>query len=90
MPKILPELPGGPFVSTHTFHFVSPQQTDAMKIPNACNACHKDKDTAWAAKELAGWKTVSLWRMQRETGEAASPAQPVTPPPTQPAGAAPH
>ena len=24
MPKILPELPGGPFVSTHTFHFVTP------------------------------------------------------------------
>jgi predicted CXXCH cytochrome family protein len=88
MPKILPELPGGPFVSTHTFHFISPQQTDAMKIPNACNACHKDKDTAWATKELASWKTVSPWRMQRETGEAASPAEPVTPAP--PAGAAPH
>ena len=64
MPKILPELPGGPFVSTHTFHFVSPQQTDAMQIPNACNACHKDKDTAWAGKQLASWKTTSVWRMQ--------------------------
>jgi len=64
MPKILPELPGGPFVATHTFHFVSPQQTDAMQIPNACNACHKDKDTAWAGKQLASWKTTSVWRMQ--------------------------
>jgi len=65
MPKILPELPGGPFVATHTFHFVSPQQTDAMQIPNACNACHKDKDTAWAGKQLASWKTTSVWRMQQ-------------------------
>ena len=23
-------------------------QTDAMKIPNACTLCHKDKSTAWA------------------------------------------
>ena len=65
MPKILPELPGGPFVSTHTFHFVSPQQTDAMQIPNACNACHKDKDTAWAGKQLASWTSTSVWRMQQ-------------------------
>jgi predicted CXXCH cytochrome family protein len=86
MPKILPELPGGPFVSTHTFHFVSPQQTDAMQIPNACNACHKDKDTAWAGKQLAGWKTVSVWRMQREAGEPALPAQAAAPaaPPNAP------
>ena len=65
MPKILPELPGGPFVATHTFHFVSPQQTDAMQVPNSCNACHKDKDTAWAGKQLASWKTTSVWRMQQ-------------------------
>ncbi|MBW8708738.1 MAG: cytochrome C, partial [Alphaproteobacteria bacterium] len=37
MPKILPQLPGGPFVSTHTFRFVTPQQTEEEKIPNACN-----------------------------------------------------
>ena len=29
MPKILPELPGGPFVATHTFHFITPAQTDS-------------------------------------------------------------
>jgi predicted CXXCH cytochrome family protein len=88
MPKILPELPGGPFVSTHTFHFVSPQQTDAMKIPNACNACHKDKDTAWAGKQLASWKTISPWRMQREAGEAEAPA--AAQPAAQPAVAPPR
>ena len=63
MPKILPELPGGPFVATHTFHFVSPAETAAMKIPNACNTCHKDKDTAWAQAALKSWDDRSPWRM---------------------------
>src|SRR3984885_9394794 len=27
-------------VSSHTFHFVYPEQTDRLKIPNACNVCH--------------------------------------------------
>ena len=63
MPKILPELPGGPFISTHTFHFVTPAQTEAMNIPNACNACHKDKDAKWAGAQLASWKGHSPWRM---------------------------
>jgi predicted CXXCH cytochrome family protein len=65
MPKILAELPGGPFVSTHTFRFVTPAETDAMNIPNACNTCHKDKDTAWAGAQLASWKDRSIWRMRQ-------------------------
>ncbi len=65
MPKIQPELPGGPFVSTHTFHFVTPAQTDAMNIPNACNACHKDKDTKWASAAIKGWSDRSPWRMEQ-------------------------
>lgn len=65
MPKILPELPGGPFISTHTFHFVTPGQTDAQQIPNACNACHKDKTTAWAAAAIKTWDDKSPWRMQQ-------------------------
>jgi predicted CXXCH cytochrome family protein len=63
MPKIVPELPGGPFISSHTFHFVTPTQTDAMNIPNACNACHKDKNTAWASAAVKGWSDRSPWRM---------------------------
>jgi predicted CXXCH cytochrome family protein len=65
MPKILPELPGGPFVASHTFHFVTPGDTDQLGIPNACNTCHKDKDTRWAAAQLASWKNDSIWRMRR-------------------------
>jgi predicted CXXCH cytochrome family protein len=65
MPKILPQLPGGPFVATHTFHFVTPGQTDALQIPNACNACHKDKDTKWAIAALKTWDDRSPWRVAR-------------------------
>ena len=63
MPKILPELPGGPFVATHTFHFVNPAQTDVLQIPNACNNCHKDKDTQWAKTALKSWNDRSPWRV---------------------------
>ena len=64
MPKIQPELPGGPFVAAHTFHFVTPNNTDSLQIPNACNTCHKDKDTKWAGAQLASWSTHSIWRMR--------------------------
>jgi predicted CXXCH cytochrome family protein len=50
-------------VSSHTFHFVTPAQTDSLKIPNACNVCHRDKSTAWATTAIAGWSDRSIWRM---------------------------
>jgi predicted CXXCH cytochrome family protein len=50
-------------VASHTFHFVTPAQTDALKIPNACNQCHKDKTTAWATDALKHWDDRSPWRM---------------------------
>jgi hypothetical protein len=50
-------------VSSHTFRFVTPAQTDELKIPNACNVCHKDKSTDWATTALAGWGDRSIWRM---------------------------
>jgi predicted CXXCH cytochrome family protein len=50
-------------VSSHTFHFVTPRQTDSLKIPNACNVCHKDKSTDWASAALASWTDRSVWRM---------------------------
>jgi predicted CXXCH cytochrome family protein len=50
-------------VSSHTFHFVYPERTDSLKIPNACNACHTDKSTAWAADALKHWKDRSPWRV---------------------------
>ena len=49
-------------VSSHTFHFVYPDRTDSLKIPNACNVCHTDKSTAWATDALMHWKDRSPWR----------------------------
>jgi len=50
-------------VASHTFKFHTPGQTEAQKIPNACNSCHKDKDTAWAKVVLQDWGTRSPWRV---------------------------
>ncbi|HEY0798918.1 MAG TPA: hypothetical protein VGD50_07185, partial [Candidatus Baltobacteraceae bacterium] len=50
-------------VSSHTFRFVTPVQTDTLKIPNACTECHRDKPSAWATAALAGWRDRSIWRM---------------------------
>ena len=49
-------------VRVHTFRFIWPAETEAMKIPNACNACHTDKDAKWATEQLRGWDGVSPWR----------------------------
>jgi predicted CXXCH cytochrome family protein len=50
-------------VASHTFHFVYPNLTDSLKIPNACNECHKDKSTEWATNMLMHWKDRSPWRV---------------------------
>ena len=52
-------------VRAHTFKFISPADGDAMKIPNACNACHTDKSSAWATEALKGWDDRSPWRVAR-------------------------
>jgi predicted CXXCH cytochrome family protein len=52
-------------VRSHTFHFVTPGQTDALKIPNACTVCHTEKNTAWATAALKTWSDRSPWRVSR-------------------------
>ncbi len=52
-------------VSSHTFVFATPAQTDALGIPNACNVCHTDKDTAWTSAALKTWTERSPWRMEQ-------------------------
>lgn len=52
-------------VRSHTFHFVTPNQTDSLKVPNACTGCHTDKSTAWATAALKTWDGISPWRMTR-------------------------
>jgi hypothetical protein len=62
MPKIA-ETIADVKVRSHTFKFVSPSETDALKIPNACNLCHKDKSTEWATAALKSWGDRSPWRV---------------------------
>jgi len=50
-------------VRAHTFRFIPPAATDSLKVPNACNACHTDKSSRWAADALNGWPDVSHWRV---------------------------
>ncbi len=50
-------------VRAHTFRFITPAKTETLKVPNACNACHKDKSTAWASEALKSWRDRSPWRM---------------------------
>jgi predicted CXXCH cytochrome family protein len=52
-------------VHAHTFRFITPAETETLKIPNACNLCHADKTTAWAADVLKSWNELSPWRMQQ-------------------------
>jgi predicted CXXCH cytochrome family protein len=52
-------------VRSHTFRFITPSETEALKIPNACNLCHTDKSTSWAETALKSWPDRSPWRMSR-------------------------
>jgi predicted CXXCH cytochrome family protein len=58
-------------VRAHTFKFITPAQSDALKIPNACNICHADKTTAWATAALKSWGDRSPWRVAQSTDEIA-------------------
>jgi predicted CXXCH cytochrome family protein len=52
-------------VRSHTFRFVTPSETESLKIPNACNVCHTDKTPAWATAALKTWSDRSPWRMAK-------------------------
>jgi predicted CXXCH cytochrome family protein len=62
MPKIAQQI-ANVNVRSHTFKFIPPSETEALKIPNGCNSCHTDKSTEWAKGELKKWKNVSPWRV---------------------------
>jgi hypothetical protein len=64
MPKIAQTI-GDQNVRSHTFHFVTPSDTEMLKIPNACNECHKDNSIEWAKTALESWTDRSPWRMSR-------------------------
>jgi hypothetical protein len=62
MPKIEQEL-ADTNVRAHTFKFITPKDTELLKVPNPCGVCHADKPKNWAADTLRGWSNVSPWRV---------------------------
>jgi predicted CXXCH cytochrome family protein len=62
MPKIEQEI-ADVNVRAHTFKFITPKDTEMLKIPNACGVCHADKPANWAADTLRTWTNVSPWRV---------------------------
>ncbi len=50
-------------VRSHTFKFITPGQTDALKVPNPCTVCHTDKSIGWATTALKSWSDRSPWRV---------------------------
>ena len=50
-------------VRSHTFRFIPPSQTEALKIPNPCTSCHQDKSIKWATDALRSWNQFSSWRV---------------------------
>jgi predicted CXXCH cytochrome family protein len=39
----------------HAFLRPDPEATIAIGVPNACNRCHTDRDSAWAAEQMRAW-----------------------------------
>ena len=50
-------------VRSHTFRFIPPGSTQTLRIPNACNVCHKDKTPEWATAVMRNWRGFSPWRV---------------------------
>ena len=50
-------------VRSHTFRFITPEMSEKLGIPNACNGCHTDKNAAWATAALKSWSGRSPWRL---------------------------
>ncbi len=63
MPKIETEGVPNTNISSHTFKFISPAETERSNVPNACTTCHTDKSNDWALQALKGWREFSPWRV---------------------------
>jgi len=42
-------------IRDHSMSVPVPENSTRHGIPNACNACHKDRDADWAAKQMTAW-----------------------------------
>ncbi len=39
----------------HSMRVPRPDESAALGVPNACNSCHRDRPTEWAAAAVRGW-----------------------------------
>jgi len=39
----------------HSIRIPRPDLSEAVGVPNACNACHSGKDASWAAAQIRAW-----------------------------------
>jgi predicted CXXCH cytochrome family protein len=62
MPKIEQTLADAN-VRSHTFRFITPVETETLKVPNPCGICHADKPAGWATGMLKSWREFSPWRV---------------------------
>jgi predicted CXXCH cytochrome family protein len=51
----------------HSFSLPDPEATLETGVPNACNACHTDRDAAWAAEHVRNWYPDDRTRGRRRT-----------------------
>lgn len=42
-------------IRDHSIAIPAPENTVRHGIPNACNGCHKDRDAAWAVRQMNEW-----------------------------------
>ncbi len=59
----------------HSFRIPRPDVSAAAGAPDACTACHAERDQAWAAATIAGWYGPNR-RRERHYGEALAAGRP--------------
>jgi predicted CXXCH cytochrome family protein len=59
----------------HGFTIPDPLLTQKLGIPNACNRCHTDKDTAWALAAVDQWYGERMNRPTRQRAQTIAAAR---------------
>jgi hypothetical protein len=49
----------------HSIRIPRPDLSEAIGVPNACNACHSDRNAHWAAAQIRAWYPTPLAAFQR-------------------------
>lgn len=79
----------------HSLRIPRPDRTISMRVPNACNQCHRDRNAQWAVAQVKGWSqhkpggnqgfAEALDAASRSTREGAGLLHQVISDPAQPA-----